>query len=71
MKKYCVIEGKKGQKQVRFWSHPKISPVNMTDIRQAIDTEFQGIDDRELWLVSGFMNFWIERKADGTVDTES
>lgn len=71
MKNYNVIHGKKGQKQVRFWSHPKVTPVNMRDVRQAIDTEFPGVGDAELWFVPGFMNFWIENKVDGTIDTES
>ena len=71
MKNYEVIRGKKGQKQIRFWSHPKVMPVNMKDVREAINIEFPGVADEKLWLVSGFLNFWIEHKTDGRLDTES
>jgi hypothetical protein len=71
MPNYDVIKGKKAQKQVRFWAHPKVSPINLRDLKQTIETEFPGIDERELWIVPGFMNFWIEQKIDGTLDTES
>ncbi len=71
MNNYDVIKGKKGQKQVRFWPHPKVQPINMNDFKKAIDAEFPGVDPKELWIVPGFMSFWVEHKVDGTVDLES
>ena len=71
---YEVLVGKKGQKQVRFWSHPKVKPVNWKQVKEILRREFPEVKEGEedqLWFIPGFVNFWVERKTDGTTDTES
>jgi hypothetical protein len=69
--KYEVVWSKKGNKQIRFWSHPKMTPVNVIDIHSVISKEFPGVSPEELWFVPGVANFWIEEKKSGTMDTEN
>jgi hypothetical protein len=69
--KYEVAMSKKGTKQVRFWSHPKMIPINLEDIHTIISKEFKGVKPEELWFVPGVANFWIEQKTSATLDTEN
>jgi len=62
MSYYNVVIGEKGEKQIRFWPHTQVMPVSVAQIKDAVQKEFPGIDESELWFGAGIVNFWIERK---------